>query len=145
MADHVRHQIRAAVAAALSGMATAQNVFTSRLTPAQAAVLPCALVFTNEETTSPMDKGGGLLRDLTVAIEGHASAAADIADTLDTIAKEIEAAVAAAGDLGGLVVSVHLTATDIEMTGEGERPAGLVRLEYHMLYHTSEAAPDVAL
>lgn len=145
MADHVRKQIRDALAAALTGMATAARVYTGRVHPTETDVLPCALLFTNEETIGRGSKGGTLTRDLSAVIEGHAEAVAGLVDVLDTIAKEVEAAVAAAGDLGGLITAADLTGTEIEITGAAQKPTGLIRLEYLMTYNTSEAAPDVAL
>lgn len=145
MADHVRKQIRDALAAALTGMATASTVFVGRVHPLETDDVPAVNVMTEAEEISIDSKGGKLSRDLSAAVEGHAMAAAGLIDILDAIAKEVEAAVAAAGDLGGLVKAITLESTEVDMTGDGQQSAGFVRLVYAINYVTSEAAPDVAL
>lgn len=148
MADHVRQQIRNSIAAALVGMPTVSNIYTGRVTPVETRFLPAVLIITDEEVITSGSKGGGsrtLDRDLTLSIEGHAEAEAALVDLLDTIAKEIEIAITAAGDLGGLAKSIDLNGVDGETSGEGVAQAGFIRLTYNVRYETSNAAPDVAL
>ena len=87
---HVRKQIRDALAALLTGLATTGgNVFTHALYPLEAAGLPGLNIATPSETiedASRTTQG----RELTATVEGYASAVGQMADTLDTIAAEVE-------------------------------------------------------
>lgn len=145
MADHLRKQIRTALEAALTGLATAQNVYVGRVAPIDADNLPALVLMTGEEAVEREAKGGRQARTLTATIEGHAQQASGILDSFDQIAKEVEISIATDAPLAALVKSVDLTGTEVEITGEAVQPAGLVRLTYQFVYHTQEAAPDVAL
>jgi hypothetical protein len=145
MADHVRKQIRAALTTALTGLATASTLYVGRVAPIDADNLPALVLATDAENVERGSKGGGQARTLTAEIAGHAQQTSGILDTFDAIAKEVEAAIAAAAALAAIAKSVDLIGTEIELSGEAAQPAGLVRLTYAIVYHTNEAAPDVAL
>jgi hypothetical protein len=145
MANHLRQQIRAALEAALTGLATASTVYVGRTAPIDADNLPALVLMTSEESAEREAKGDHQARTLTATIEGHAQQASGILDAFDQIAKEVEVAIATDAPLAALVKSMDLTGTEVEITGEAIQPAGLVRLTYQLVYHTQSAAPDVAL
>lgn len=145
MADHIRKQIRDEIQTALTGLATASTLYVGRTAPIDADHLPALVITTPSESVEIGSKGGGLKRSLNVEIAGHAQQAHGLWDTFDTIAKEIEAALATAAGLAAIALSVTLLETEVEVTGAPEQPAGLVRLTYEIVYQTTEAAPDVAL
>ena len=87
----------------------------------------------------------GLARDLDVQIEGYARTATNLDDVLDTISEEVETAVAADPTVNSLALDCSLTATEIDFTGEGDSPVGLVRLTWTVRYRTATTAPGTAL
>lgn len=148
MANHLRRQIREAVATAVTGLATTSTrVYQSRVYPVETANLPCLLVYTNNEQSEPatIHPTRLLERTLTLEIVALAKATADLDDTLDGICKEVETALAMpVSGLAALAKEIHLTETAYELAGTAEKPAGLARLTYAIAYFTAENAPDVA-
>jgi|TARA_R110002073_G_scaffold52245_3_gene136200 hypothetical protein len=148
MANHVRQQIRERVATTLTGLTTTgSKVYQSRVYPLAADNLPGLLVFTNSETSEPDQMGAQpeLARELTLTIEGYAKGTANTDDTLDTISKEVETALAADTKINGLAKDIFLTGTDIQLSGEGDQPIGIVTMTFDVQYRTANNAPDVAL
>ncbi|MBK7592227.1 MAG: hypothetical protein IPI27_13400 [Betaproteobacteria bacterium] len=103
MANHVRRQIREAVATAVTGLTTTgTRVFQSRVYPLEATDLPALLIATLSETSEPVTIHGPreLMRVLSVQVWHH-KATADLDDALDLICKEVEIALASDMTLGG--------------------------------------------
>lgn len=147
MANHVRRQIREAVATAVTGLTTTSTrVFQSRVYPLEPGDLPCLVIRTLSETSEPTTIHGPreLLRVLSVQINAMAKATADVDDTLDQICKEVEIAIAADITLGGKCKSVTLTTTEIQLTGTSEVPTGMASMVWDVDYYVMENAPDVA-
>ena len=110
MADHVRKQIRDAAVTALTGLATTgTRVFPTRFHPHAEADLPLLAVYTTQEADEPVALGDDppLDRLVDVVVECVARAAAAVEDTIDTMAAEVEAAMHAAIQSGGLAALVH--------------------------------------
>jgi hypothetical protein len=143
MADHCRKQIRDSVALGLAGMTTVNSIHTGRVHPIEEGDLPALLIFTNEEAVEDLNKSKDGKRTLTVAIEGHAQGAT-VVDTLDAIAAEVEPLVFGAA-VPVWVKEVELTSTTVELSGDAVSPAGLIRLEFDVIYHANPAAPDTPL
>ena len=78
-------------------------------------------------------------------VEGYVQQTVEMDDTMDTIAAEVETAIAADPTCNGLAKDTVLTSTELTMTGEGDLPAGMVRLTWTVLYFTKTTAPTVAL
>ena len=147
MANHLRRQIREAVATAVTGLATTSTrVFQSRVYPLEANDLPCLMIRTISESSEPATIHGPreLYRVLSVEIDAIAKAVADLDDTLDQICKEVEIAMAADLTLGGKCKSVTLTNTTIELSGSSEVPTGRAAMTFDVDYYVLENAPDVA-
>lgn len=149
MANHLRRQIREAVAAAVTGLTTTSTrVFQSRVYPLEASDLPALLVVAEVERTQAVTIHAprGLQRTLAVDVIGIARATADLDDTLDLIAKEVEIALAPpVSALAGLATTIGPPQTDIAIDGSSEKPTGRVRLRFEIEYFTADNAPDVAL
>lgn len=150
MANHLRQQIREAVATAVTGLTTTgSRVFQSRVYPAQTSELPCLLIFTRSEAAAPttIHAPKGLERTLQLEIVAVAKAVSDLDDTLDGICKEVEIAVEtwSIAGLGGLADSINLVSTEFDLQGTGEKPTGTATLTYELSYFTQANAPDVAL
>lgn len=150
MANHLRQQIREAAAAAVTSLATTgSRVHQSRVYPLEEAGLPALLVSTGPEVveTETLGRPRTQWRTLDLVIEAVARATSNLDDTLDTIAKEVEVALAANGQawLAGLAKDAELARLEPELDGSGEKPTGRMRLTYEVHYATQETAPDTAL
>ena len=148
MANHIRQQIREKFCTTLTGLTTTgSNVFESRVYPLENASLPALIIYTKSETSEPIVIGTQRLmsRDLLVVVECYAKATSNFDDTIDTISKEVEAAIAADRTLDGLAKDTYLESTEIEFNAEGEKPLGYVSLTFLTNYYVKENAPDVAV
>ena len=148
MANHVRQQIREYFGTTLTGLTTTgSNVYESRVYTLQENALPALVIFTKSETAEPIVIGTDRLlsRELSVVVEGYCKATSNFDDTIDTISKEIEKAIAADRTLGGLAKDTYIESTEIEYTGEGEQPVGFITLTFLTNYYVQETNPDVAV
>lgn len=142
--SHARQQIREAVATLVTGLTTTgSNVFQSRVYRLQASELPALLVYTNSETVERSHMTSGLVRELTLRVEGIAKALADIDDTLDTIGAEVEAALGGQEPAG--VEDLVLQSADVTINGEGEQQVGAIVMDFLVRYRTNQAAPETIL
>lgn len=148
MANHVRQQIREKIGTTLTGLTTTgSNVYQSRVYPLENINLPALIIYTKSETSEPIVIGTNrvMSRELSVIVEGYVKATSNFDDTIDTISKEVEAAIAADRTLDGLSKDCYLESTEIEYTGEGEKPLGYVSLTFITNYYVQETNPDVAV
>lgn len=143
---HYRRRIRDAVRDRLTAANTlaGPNVFTSRAKPVlevlqrREAVLS---VYTADEASESTDDAHLLVRTLTVSIEGMAGGGDDLDDTLDDMAEQVEAAIAADDTLGALLHRhMVLTATTSEISARGNMQVGAFRLDYECQYLTQRIA-----
>lgn len=146
MANHVRQQLREAVATAVTGLSTTgSRVYQSRIYPVTDTNLPCLLV------TSDGDKAEAITvhspyqqeRATTIRIEGVAKAVSNIDDTLDTISKEVETAIANAST--AIVKGLFYQGAQIDYDGSGEQPIGKVTMIFTKDLYTLSNAPDVLI
>tara|TARA_R100001530_G_scaffold118766_1_gene85896 strand:+ start:46 stop:492 length:447 start_codon:yes stop_codon:yes gene_type:complete len=147
MANHIRQQIRERVASDLTGLTTTgSNVFQSRVYPLSAGELPGLLIYTNSEESEPIEQGADRLleRTLRLSIEGYVEAIANSDDTIDTICKEVETALASDRTLNSLAKDCYLTSTDTSFEGTGDKPVGFVQMIFTIDYFTLEQSPDTA-
>lgn len=148
MANHLRRQIREAVATAVTGLATTgSRVFQSRVYPLQDSEFPALLVYTLGEVVGQGSMPAPRWQERTVRLQvlAVARADADVDDTLDQICKEVEVALAMpCAALAGIAQMITLVSTDIEMQGTDAQPVGQAALTYEVLYMAAENAPDVA-
>ena len=146
MANHVRQQIREQIGITLTGLTTTgSRVYESRVYPLE--TVPALVSYTKSETSEPIVIGTDrvMSRELSVVVEGYAKATSDFDDTIDTISKEVEEAIAADRTLDGLAKDCYLESTEIEFNGEGEKPLGYVSLTFLANYYVQETNPDVAV
>ena len=148
MANHIRQQIREKFGTTLTGLTTTgSNVFESRVYPLENTNLPALIIYTKSETSEPIVIGTDrvMSRELLVIVECYAKATSNFDDTIDTISKEVEVAIAADRTLDGLAKDCYLESTEIEFNGEGEKPLGYVSLTFLTNYYVKETNPDVAV
>jgi len=148
MANHIRQQIREYFGTNLTGLSTTgSNVYESRVYPIENSKLPALVIYTKSETSEPIVIGADrvMSRELSVVVEGYAKATSNFDDTIDTISKEVEEAIAADRTLGGLAKDTYLESTQIDFNAEGEKPLGFVSLTFISNYYVKEKNPDVAV
>lgn len=145
---HHREAIRDAVVARVTNLTTTgTRVYRSRVFPIASHLLPALLVYCTDEVIEPetLPRPQKLRRTLTVVIEGYARATADLDETLDDIAAEVETAIGGGPTLGGACKTCQIRSTSIEMVDGGDQPLGTIRMEFAVEYRTAENAPSTAL
>lgn len=145
MANHVRRQLREAIAAAVTGLTTTgTNVFQSRLYPFSVNDLPCLRIVSDGDQVQAQTVNHPYtqMRTTQITIEARAIATQDLDDTLDQICKEVEIAISSAA---GIAKSMYLLGTRIEMEALGEQPIGVATMIYSKDLYTASNAPDVVL
>jgi hypothetical protein len=148
MANHLRRQIRERAATTLTGLTTTgSNVFQSRVYPMESAGLPGLCIYTTDEAIEIQSMGGtrNVSRDLTLIIEGYASASSNIDDTMDAIGKEVEVAMSGDITLNDLAQDSYLSSVEITLSGDGSTGIGKITHSYTVVYQNAENAPDAAL
>jgi len=145
---HPRQLIRdAAKTALVNTTAAADRVFTTRLTPFRAPVLPAIGIWTLEEDVDPESAKTApreLKRHPRLAIEAVLRNASDgdIDDQLDDLALEIEKAIAADDTLGHTASDCWLMKTEFEFGNQGDMEIAVARLIFYVTYFGY--APDAA-
>ena len=152
---HVRAQIRQAITALVTGLpTTGTRVIVGRVDPDQLPDMPSLSVMWESDNhraeESTMGGGGAQLevQDLILAIEARAVAvgtAGELDDLLDTIAVEVQTAIAADPYLGGLTQWIALAESEIERSAEVEQPTGMLTLRYMITYRVDAQNPEVAI
>lgn len=145
---HLRTQIRNALAAQLTGLAsTASRVSTTQFYPVAPSSLPCLLIVTEDENIEAASIGWPpvLARELRARVVALASGTSGHEDALDQIAAEVEVALAADRTLGGLVKSAQLVGLRPSFDAESERPVGRMEMLYLFTYWAIEGSPQTAL
>lgn len=148
MTTHVRQQIRDRIASNVTGLSTTgDRVYKSRVWPLNADTMPALLVYSTSESSATDIMGRSLVmnRELSVVVEGYVRNITVYDDKVDTIAKEVEIAMAADQTLNNLAKISYLSGTEISYSGEGDQPIAVVSMTYLVQYRTAVDSPDVAL
>lgn len=148
MANHIRTQIRARLATLLSGLATTgSRVYTSQYYALAPADLPGLVIYTPEDDTStppPNCHPGTLRHVINVTIEAVVTGTGNLADALDQIAKEVEAAMATDFTLAGTVKEIRLMrSTFTARGGDSPQPGGTLVMQWEAVTSTREGVSDV--
>lgn len=143
MTTHVRQQIREAVATLVTGLTTTgSRVHQSRVRPLADTGLPCLLVHSNDtERIEPADMDTLQQRELPIVIRGLAKGGDTLDDTLDTIALEVETAMATNPRLSGKAQSSRLVSVDTDFDGSTDKPVGEIQLTYAFTYFVQAGSP----
>jgi hypothetical protein len=141
MATHARQQLRDAIKTVLTGLPqTGARVYTGRKRPLGTAHEPTLLVYTLIEE-SRRDANGNppiLARALTVFVEIRVVSADPPDDLLDTIAVDVEAAMASDLSFAGKAYNTQLVRTQQDVEASGESHLGGLQLEYRLTYRVRE-------
>jgi len=144
---HVRKQIRDAIVTALTGLTTTgSNVFRSRIYPLETGKLPGLCIFTRSESVEfdTLTISRSVMRELEVTVEGYVRGTANYDNTLDTIAVEVEEALAADVTLGGLSKDLQVTNFEADFAGDGDQPVAVGRFTVLVQYRTAENDVETA-
>lgn len=151
MADHIREQIVVAVQAAITGLTTTTtHVFRDRDTdekPLASSELPGLTIEDDGEPAEVISMGTGRLLDRTMGIRitAHVKASSGYSTQLNTILKEIEAAIGAAVNLGGAKWACISRVEGRETSAGGDKTVVRQGFIFDLYYVTAHNAPDVAL
>ena len=136
---HVRKQIRDAIITALTGLSTTgSNVFRSRIYPLESNKIPGLCVFSKSEATTfdTLTRPRSVNRVLEIGVEAYVKATSNYDNTLDTIAVEVEEAIASDVTLGSLAKDTQVTSFEADFSGEGEQPVAIGRFTVEVIYRT---------
>ena len=140
---HIRKTIREHVVTTVTSLSTTgSNVYETRYFPLQTGNLPALIIYTLDESIEDYTLGRNTRtqqRSLNLIIEAHCRGTANIDDTLDTIAEEVEEAMVADVTRGGNAKDTKLVSTEIEFDTASQK-TGLMRLTYLINYNTVENA-----
>ena len=140
---HIRKTIREHVVTTITSLSTTgSNVYETRYFPLQTGNLPALIVYTLDETVEDYTIGQNTrtqLRSLNLIIEAHCRGTANIDDTLDTIAEEVEEAMVTDISRGGNAKDTKLVSTEVDFDTASQK-TGLMRLTYLISYNTVENA-----
>jgi len=140
---HIRKAIREHVVTTVTSLSTTgSNVYETRYFPLQTGNLPALIVYTLDETVEDYTLGQNTrtqFRALNLIIEAHCRGTANIDDTLDTIAEEVEEAMVTDISRGGNAKDTKLVSTEVDFDTASQK-TGLMRLTYLISYSTVENA-----
>ena len=137
---HVRQSIRDNVVTATTGLSTTgSNVFRTRVYPLESGNLPGLCVYANAEVSEvdTLASTRGLERTVDIVVDAYVRAIANYDTSLDTICGEVEAALATGVTRGGNAKETNLVSTDIEYSDDGDRPIGMARMTFAVVYRTA--------
>ena len=135
---HARQTIREAAATLLTGLTTTgSRVFQSRAVPQES--LPFLLITTNDEEIVPGTIGNLIERQMELVVTGYAKQTSTVDDVLDTIAAEVETAMA------GFTYRNALKSLAVDFEETLEKPVGLIRLAFVYTYLTAPGTPGTPL
>ena len=146
MANHVRQQLREAVATLVTSLTTTgTNVFQSRVYPLQTSELPCLVITTDGDQVDniTMNNPAQQQRETLVRIAAYARATTTLDDTLDLICKEVEIAIAGAST--SLVKGLMYNGCQIDIEAIGDQPVGKASMIFSKDLYTESNAPDVLI
>jgi hypothetical protein len=115
------------------------NVYSNRVDAYWEDQLPAISIMMNQESSLKRDiRATQYLRtlELSVVITNQVakSEPEPIDDFLDKVAEQVEGLIIANPSLNGEVSSTELTSTEIELSGEANKPLGVLTLNYEIKY-----------
>jgi hypothetical protein len=145
MANHIRQQLREALATRLTGLATTgANVSGYRVHPLQVSALPALVINALQEAAEPegIHAPVTVQREPQFVIQAVARANADLDDTLDAIAKEVETALGTALTIGSKDFLMLYRGCKFEFE-YAEKPIGTLDMIFDVKIFNVATTPDV--
>lgn len=145
LAAHLRTQIRAALAAALAGIAP--NVFVSRSARVSPEQMPAILVVTPGEDVTEGEAYAPLQYRRVVSVDVVAMVKGEgLDDAADALGAQIEEAIVVAGLLGGVIERpLQLERTRVSIDDEASPPVAELTMSYLATARTLAANPGVPI
>lgn len=146
MADHKVEQILDAVMALVTGLTTTgDNVKRGRVSNIPQGTIAALSVYQGTDDTTEYN-WPSVYSDLTVYFDAHTKDSIEQIDQiLNRIRKEINVAIMSIYALGlNFVVDIEETgAAEPELSGEGNKPAAVMRISYSIMYNRSVTDPSL--
>jgi hypothetical protein len=145
---HARVQIRDAFKEALKELATTKrNCFTSRIHALTEKELPALTISIGNEDSQPINIASQrrLERMMTIQVEGFVKMTTKYEDTIEKIAREVEAAIYIDPSLNTMVKDIVLQSTERAFSGESDLPTAIITLSYAVVYNMLEGAPETII
>lgn len=143
---HARQQLRDAIVAAVTGLAlTGARVFTARVYPAQESELPLLEVNTVDEAAEVVSLENALQRNVIVEVTARARGTSGLANTLDTIAEQVEAVLGPVIVVSGVEVEIVYLDASIQFSGEADQPIGSAVIRFRATLYTAANAPGTLI
>lgn len=145
---HARQQIRNAIVARLTGLATTgPRVFNTRVYPSGDANLPGISVYTPTDAREDDGRDAAFRewRRLTIVLEVQSKPpeGTEPQDQIDQIASEIEVAMMSDHDFGSRLKGLKLVSFTSAYSDELERPTGLGLLTWEAIYCVDARNPNL--
>lgn len=154
MVMHPRTQIRHAVCALLATptdpapvyrTGAEDRIYATRTAPLHRRHMPAIMVMTEGErrdTGAPYHQPDGPVRRLLNLSIGAVTAGEDADDGVDTLCFEIERALMADPNLGGLCESVYWQETVLQELGDGNEFFLMAQMVFEVAYYTAVEEPE---
>lgn len=145
---HVRQQIRDEIVTTITGLSTTgSRVYRSRVYPVADNKLPGLLIYTSTEDveTVSITPPRTQMRALSLTVEAYVKGVSNFDNQVDTIAEEVEAALAQDVTRAGLAKDTTITGFEVEFNGDGDQPVAVGRLSVRIDYATLEDDASVAV
>lgn len=147
--SHVRTQIRDALVARLSGLATTGAAVHGQRTRPLTAVPPFLKVWIGDDNGELLNATDDLVeqRNADLVIEAYAKDSGDMEDILDQIALEVQTKIATTPDrsFGGLIKLLGAPRIEPDVDDSLEKPCGINRIAYPITYFIAGTNPALAL
>ena len=143
--SHVRKLIRDNIVTTVTGLTTtASRVYKTRIYPLETGKLPGLCVYTKSETSEmqTMTMPRTQMRVLDVMVEAYVQGTDD---ALDTIAVEVEEALATDVTRGGYAKDTEVVDFEADFSGEAEKPFSVGRFTVRVTYMTVENDVETAV
>lgn len=147
--SHVRTQIRAALLARLTGLATTgTSVYGQRTWPVGSNP-PFLKVYLGDDNGELLNATDDLIEQRTadLVIEVYAKDSGDMEDILDQIALEVQQKIATTPDrsFGGLIKLLGAPRIEPDVDDSLDQPCGVNRITYPITYFIAGTNPAVSL
>lgn len=148
MADHLRDQILLNLKTVLTGLTTTgSRVYADRTDALASDEVPGLTIVQGSETCEYQTLTAPRLVRAFFEVEVNAcdartAAQADARKRANTIAKEVQVAIAGSLSLSGVCKFINLQQTDFDLDTEGDKPSAVARMRYGITYYFYENAPD---
>jgi hypothetical protein len=144
---HYREQLRKATVTAVTGLTTTgANVVAAPVYKLPDNMAPTLAVWARQSIPDYEQGEMGSRAPLwmvEVVIEGYVKEYADLLDTLDDIASEVESAIHSDSTLNNLTNGyIENGEQSIELDESGNEPLGKIEMIFNMYYHAAEGLPD---